>query len=575
MMGRRPEEGIVSKRSTRLQLQRAKVTTNASLASVQKDQDVVANDGGAIPSENVNTVAVAGGSTTSAKKRLQDTAAANAKKRLQDTAAANAKRQQRVTVPDHESVTEKLPRFRDRERIIHDSDIETDEKVGDNEKDECGNNDDNVNDEGRDKNANKNDEGSEKNVNENDKGGDKVSDENQDESMKTDDVNIEGNEFNDRKEKALCDEEDDSNAEHDEEDDSNEDVEESCNDDDPSYVDESNENSDEENNSPSIDCLPTNQSTAAPPPQSTLVEGSTVAGLPNSSSDVHQINVYDPSIDLLLGVGDINDEALQNQDHHIGAMNHVHQIDVYQPFYALDHPPINGNAAPPNTSIATNEHMANVYHSESALGVTQFGSGTNESAHAVAHDAAWYCHKLNDINDNITGIFTLIQNELESLQNICKMQMFLERMVEKLSEKQDRMMEMLLGGTATAGVCLAGGGGGNAVAVGGTTVPTRGATLTHPNLIQLNTAIERLPEPVDVNQRKFHRAFVSKYKDLLMYYQVKNHSNVLLREDKVLHEFVKNQKTNLRLELEGKGPLAKDARYKPFLRYLGIVYKPT
>jgi len=199
MMGRRPEEGIVSKRSTRLQLQRAKVTTNASLASVQKDQDVVANDGGAIPSENVNTVAVAGGSTTSAKKRLQDTAAANAKKRLQDTAAANAKRQQCVTVPDHESVTEKLPRFRDRERIIHDSDIETDEKVGDNEKDECGNNDDNVNDEGRDKNANKNDEGSEKNVNENDKGGDKVSDENQDESMKTDDVNIEGNEFNDRK----------------------------------------------------------------------------------------------------------------------------------------------------------------------------------------------------------------------------------------------------------------------------------------------------------------------------------------------------------------------------------------
>jgi hypothetical protein len=56
---------------------------------------------------------------------------------------------------------------------------------------------------------------------------------------------------------------------------------------------------------------------------------------------------------------------------------------------------------------------------------------------------------------------------------------------------------------------------------------------------------------------------------------VKNHSNVLLREDKVLHEFVKNQKTNLRLELEGKGPLAKDARYKPFLRYLGIVNKPT
>jgi hypothetical protein len=394
MMGRRPEEGIVSKRSTRLQLQRAKVMTNASLASVQKDQDVVANEGGAIPSANVNTVAVAGGSTTTAKKRLQD------------TAAANAKRQQRVTVPDHESVTEKLPRFRDRECIIHDSDIETDEKVGDNEKDECGNNDDNMNDEGRDNNVNTNDEGSEKNVNVNDKGGDKVSDENQDESMKTDDVNIEGNKDNDRKENALCDEEDDSstehdeeddsNTEHDEEDDSNEDVEESCNDDDPSYLDESNENSDEENNSPSIDCLPTNQSTAAPPPQSTLVEGSTVAGLPNSSSDIHQINVYDPSIDLLLGIEDINDEALQNQDHHIGAMNHVHQIDVNQPFYTLDHLPNNGNAAPPNTSIAINEHMANVHHSESALGVTQFGSGTNESAHAVAHDAAWYCHKLNE-----------------------------------------------------------------------------------------------------------------------------------------------------------------------------------
>jgi hypothetical protein len=170
MMGRRQEEGIVSKCSTWLQLQRAKVTTNASLARVQKDQDVEAHEGGAIPSENVNTVEVAGGSTTTAKKRLQG------------TAAANAKRQQRDTVPDHESVTEKLPRFRDRERIIHDSVIETDEKVGDNEKDECGTNDDNMNDEGRDKNVNKNDEGSDKYVNENDKGGDKVSDENQDEA---------------------------------------------------------------------------------------------------------------------------------------------------------------------------------------------------------------------------------------------------------------------------------------------------------------------------------------------------------------------------------------------------------
>jgi hypothetical protein len=525
---------------------------------MQKNQDAVASKGAAIPSENVNTVAVAGGSTTTVKKQQQD------------TAAATVKRQQRDTVPDHESVTEKLPRFRDRLQIIHDSDIETDEKVGDNENEECGNNGDNMNDEGCDKNVNKNDEGSDKNVNENDKGGDKVSDENKKESEKMDVVYIEGNEDNGHKENALCGEEDDSNTEHDEEDDSNEDVEESSNDDDPSYVDGSNENSDEEKNSPSIDYIPTNQSTAAPPPQSTLVEGGTVVGLPNSSSGLHQINVYDPSIDPLLGIGDINDEALQNQDHHMRGMNHVHQIDVNQPFYTLDHLPNDGNAAPPNNSIAINEHMANVCHSESALGVTQFGSDTNESAHAVAHDAACYCHKLNDINDNITGIFTLIQNELESLQNICKMQMFLERMVEKLSEKQDRMMEMLVGGTATAGVCLAGGGGGNAVAVGGTTVPTRGATLTHPNLIQLNTAIERLPEPVDVNQRKFHRAFVSKYKDLLMYYQVKNHSNVLLREDKVLDEFVKNQKTNLRLELEGKGPLAKDARYKPFLRSVRI-----
>ncbi len=74
---------------------------------------------------------------------------------------------------------------------------------------------------------------------------------------------------------------------------------------------------------------------------------------------------------------------------------------------------------------------------------------------------------------------------------------------------------------------------------------------------------------------KFHNTFRQKYNELLLYYQKHNNSKIRnTPENKVLYEFVKNQKTNLRMyQQNNNGPFAKDPRYIKFLKYLGITYK--
>jgi hypothetical protein len=70
------------------------------------------------------------------------------------------------------------------------------------------------------------------------------------------------------------------------------------------------------------------------------------------------------------------------------------------------------------------------------------------------------------------------------------------------------------------------------------------------NLIKLLDTIENLEVLNYKNQKKFQNTFVTKFKGLLFYYQ-SNISMVHKGGDQVLYEFIKNQKTNLRLETEG------------------------
>jgi hypothetical protein len=143
-----------------------------------------------------------------------------------------------------------------------------------------------------------------------------------------------------------------------------------------------------------------------------------------------------------------------------------------------------------------------------------------------------------------------------------KMAFHMEVVFEKLSRKVDKILEMVASGDAVE----------NAGGSGSTSAAHKVDKLIQPALIQLQDALHELDLPNNRAAIKFHNAFIKKYYDLLLYCQKYNTSKVSnAPEHKVSHEFVKNQKTNIRnYRQNNDGSFAKEPRYLKFLYYLGV-----
>jgi hypothetical protein len=154
---------------------------------------------------------------------------------------------------------------------------------------------------------------------------------------------------------------------------------------------------------------------------------------------------------------------------------------------------------------------------------------------------------------------------MTALDNQLKMFLHLERMVEKIAAKVDALFELV--------------GSANAVESAGPNYQSsshkgyqgKAMQLTNPNLIKLYDRVVRM-EVTGRERNKFHNAFIHKYRLLLLFYQKHGHPLVNMKDDKTLYEFVKNQKTNLRLYQDGQGPYAKEPRYVKYVQLLGITY---
>jgi hypothetical protein len=137
----------------------------------------------------------------------------------------------------------------------------------------------------------------------------------------------------------------------------------------------------------------------------------------------------------------------------------------------------------------------------------------------------------------------------------------MERVVEKMEIKVDMLFELMgpdNAGPNSPSSSLRGNKG-------------KAIKLSHPDLIKLYHKVVGM-EVTGREMTKFHNSFVHKYRLLLLFYQKHNHHKVNMKDDKILYEFIKNQKTNLRLYAEGQGPFAKEPRYIKLLQYLGITY---
>ncbi len=60
--------------------------------------------------------------------------------------------------------------------------------------------------------------------------------------------------------------------------------------------------------------------------------------------------------------------------------------------------------------------------------------------------------------------------------------------------------------------------------------------------------------------------------ELLVYYQKFGNAKVPSTYNKVLYDWIKNQRFYLRKQLEGEGEFAKDPRYMKFLACLGVTH---
>jgi hypothetical protein len=159
---------------------------------------------------------------------------------------------------------------------------------------------------------------------------------------------------------------------------------------------------------------------------------------------------------------------------------------------------------------------------------------------------------------NVTYAFNQIDTLLDKHY---KMSFHMEAMLDKLAKQVDRIYEIVAGEDAAES--------------GGGLAGWKAKKLTHPDLIKLRDELNALDLPQDRNRVKFHNTFSEKYNHLLLYYQKHNNSKVHnTPENKVLYDFVKNQKTNLRMyQQNNDGPFAKDTRYIKFLKYLGVTYR--
>jgi len=172
--------------------------------------------------------------------------------------------------------------------------------------------------------------------------------------------------------------------------------------------------------------------------------------------------------------------------------------------------------------------------------------------------------KFHDLTRHLQVLF-------ERTDQVYRMQVSLERQLERLHEKVDGLLgkqssSNVVGGTSAVSVS-----GQSAVAGPVPKLPLRAEKLVNPNLIQLWNSVSALPRPEIQSHRKYHNRFKKQYKELLLYYQARGTSVVDEVEDKELYAWVKNQYTNLRrAEQNNEGPLAKNPMYKIYLAYLGI-----
>jgi urease gamma subunit len=168
------------------------------------------------------------------------------------------------------------------------------------------------------------------------------------------------------------------------------------------------------------------------------------------------------------------------------------------------------------------------------------------------------------INQQTKQLFALsecMNKSNELMDKSTKMAIHMDIVVDKLFKMVEQIFKVVADGDAvdTAGAC---------------SLTRKVEMLSHPDLIKLRDSLEALGLPDDQNLRKFHNAFVKEYNQLLLYYQKHNTSKISSTpEHKVLYEFVKNQKTNLRnYKQNNDGPFAKDPKYIKFLKYLGVTY---
>jgi hypothetical protein len=133
---------------------------------------------------------------------------------------------------------------------------------------------------------------------------------------------------------------------------------------------------------------------------------------------------------------------------------------------------------------------------------------------------------------------------MAALNNQLKMFLHVERMVEKMAAKVNALFELV--GSANAFESA----GPNSQSSSPKGYKGKAIKLTDPNLIKLYDRVVRM-EVTGRERNKFHNAFVHKYRLLLLFYQKHGNPKVNMKDDKTLYEFVKNQKTNLRLYQEG------------------------
>jgi len=116
------------------------------------------------------------------------------------------------------------------------------------------------------------------------------------------------------------------------------------------------------------------------------------------------------------------------------------------------------------------------------------------------------------------------------------------------------------------GTVVAGGGKDN-TAVNAEAMMTAQKKFPRLNLKRLWDTIENLEVPNGKSQKKFHTAFVTKFKGLLFYFQFRI-SKVNKGGVKVLYEFIKNQK---KIDIRNGGKLhVHDNWYMKFLPSLGV-----